>query len=162
MRNIQLYSLSLLLAASAWGQTAEPFNAARVTPSWNRSGGIDLYVSNTTKMPLSTDRLAVELRLKTEQPCRLNYERRLDLKPGETVKLAIAGAPAARKCFESQGAASARALRSGALRFEHPPFNAAPQLAAPKTDAVVISAAWKLHGRVLRSQSYWLVKPAGP
>jgi hypothetical protein len=160
MRKIRWFLTGLLLGAVAWGQTDEPFNAVRVTPRWNVGGGIDLYVSNQTKMPVSTDRLAVELRLKATEPCRLDYEKRLDLKPGETVKLAVADVQGARKCLGAQSTIAAHAPLARALRFVRPPINqAATELVTPNTDALVVNATWKVRGRALRSQTHWLVKP---
>jgi hypothetical protein len=159
MREIQLCVIGLLLSAAVWGQTEIPFQGVRFTPEWNSGGGIDLYVSNQTKLPVDTDRLAVELRLKTGQPCRFDYAKRLALKPAETVKIAVADAQGARKCLESKSAA-ARAQRPRALRFVRPSLApGAQQLAAPATDALVVSSTWQVHGRALRNQSHWLVQP---
>lgn len=163
MRNIQLCLIGLLLAAAVWGQAGELFYGVRVVPRANSSGGIDLYVSNQTKLPISTDRLAVEMRLKANQPCRFDYGKSLSLKPAETVKLTIADAAAAGKCLEARGQAAAHAPRLRALRFERPPRAqaGAAQIAAPATDALVVSANWQVHGRALRSQTHWLVKAEG-
>jgi hypothetical protein len=162
MRKTQGFVIGLLLSAVAWGQSDVGFNAVRLTPSWSPSGGIDLYVSNRTKMPVSTDRLAVELRLRADQPCRFDYEKRIDLRPAETVKLSLADAAGARRCLALRSPAGARATVPTALRFVRPALpKAAPPPAAPATDAMVVSASWQVRGRALRSQSHWLVKPEG-
>jgi hypothetical protein len=164
MRNIQGFMIGLLLSAVAWGQSETSFNAVRLRPSWNSSGGIDLHVSNQTKMPVSTDRLTVELRLRADQPCRFDYLKRINLGPADSVKLTVADAPGARRCLESRSPAGARASVPRALRFERPSLSlskAAPQLAAPKTDALVVNATWQVRGHALRSESHWLAKPEG-
>jgi hypothetical protein len=165
MRAARVILSASVLSVAGHG-LAQDFHGAQLVPRWSARGELNVELTNWSKVPLSVERVAVEMRLKGDQPCRFSFQRRVQLSPTDTVTVMVATARQVAECLETQAPAEGPLPRpSPARRAIVPAVRFAPMAAEPRAlfpqptitpaDTLTIQADLKFGRQPRSGRSRW-------